>query len=147
MPISSTVYSVFGHFQNLNLLALLQDLREGRTARQAWLSGSLLCPVAHGLPHGTHVKDLRILGQATTLTEGCDRAARHLGAEPDTVLRFVPGADEDDLSTGALLRQLEEMWEERRQDADAMQALLQAGPRIREREDGGNYNSSLSSRC
>ena len=52
MPVSSRVYSVFGHFQNLNLLALLQDLREGRTARQAWLAGSLLCPVAHGLPHG-----------------------------------------------------------------------------------------------
>ena len=35
MLVSSNVYSVFGYFQNLNLLALVQDLRNGRTARQA----------------------------------------------------------------------------------------------------------------
>jgi hypothetical protein len=134
MPVSSTVYGVFGHFQNLNLLALLQDLRDGRTARQAWLSGSLLCPVAHGLPHGTHVEELRVLGQTIALTEGCDLAARRLAADPGAVLRFVRSWDEDDLSTGALLRQLEELWEERRVDAEAMQALLQSGPSIRESE-------------
>jgi hypothetical protein len=134
MPVSSTVYGVFGHFQNLNLLALLQDLRDGRTARQAWLSGSLLCPVAHGLPHGKHVEELRVLGQATTLTEGCDRAARRLGADPDAVLRFIRSWDEDALSTGSLLRQLEEIWDERRQDAEAVQALFQSGPSIRDSE-------------
>jgi hypothetical protein len=134
MPVSSTVYDVFGHFQNLNLLALLQDLRDGRTARHAWITGSLLCPVAHGLPHGTQVDELRVLGQTTALTEGCDRAARHLGADPGAVLRFIRSWDEDDLSTGALLRQLEEIWEERRLDAEAVQALLQSGPSIRESE-------------
>jgi hypothetical protein len=127
MPVSSKVYAVFGHFQNLNLLALLQDLREGRTARQAWLSGSLLCPVAHGLPQGAQVQELRALGQAADLSQGCDLAARHLGADPGAVLRFVRSWDEEALSSDSLLRQLEEVWGERLADAEAAQALLQGG--------------------
>ena len=79
MPVSPRIFGVFGHFQNLNLLALREDLRGGRTARQAWSSGSLLCPVAHGLPHGTEVRELRYLGQAADLPDGCEFAARHLG--------------------------------------------------------------------
>ena len=135
MPVSSRIYSVFGHFQNLNLLALLQDLREGRTARQAWLSGSLLCPVAHGLPHGAEVQRLRALGQAADLSAGCDFAARHLGADPAAVLRFVRSWDEEALSSDALLRQLEELWAERLADAEAVQELLQGGPSAPEGED------------
>jgi hypothetical protein len=126
---------VFGHFQNLNLLALLQDLRAGRTARQAWHSGSLLCPVAHGLPHGAEVQRLRALGQAADLSAGCDFAARHLGADPAAVLRFVRSWDEEALSSDALLRQLEELWAERLADAEAVQELLQGGPSAPEGED------------
>ena len=132
MPVSSRIYSVFGHFQNLNLLALVQDLRAGRTARQAWHSGSLLCPVAHGLPHGEQVKRLRALGQAADVSEGCYFAARHLGAGPDAVLRFVRDWDEEALSSGSLLRQLEELWAERLADAQAVQELLQGGPSVSE---------------
>jgi hypothetical protein len=135
MPVASRVYAVFGHFQNLNLLALLHDLREGRTARQAWLSGSLLCPVAHGLSQGAQVRVLRALGQAADLSESCDFAARHLGADPGAVLRFVRSWDEEGLSSGWLLRQLEEVWEERLADAEATQELLQEGPSAPE-EDG-----------
>ncbi len=134
MPVSARIHSVFGHFQNLNLLALLQDLREGRTARQAWLAGSLLCPVAHGLPHGAQVQRLRELGQAADLSEGCDFAARHLGADPEAVLRFVRSWDDEVLSGDALLRQLEELWQERLADAEAAQALMQGGPSARETE-------------
>jgi hypothetical protein len=119
---------VFGHFQNLNLLALLHDLRDGRTARQAWLSGSLLCPVAHGLPAGPRVRELSALGQAADLSEGCRFAARLLGAEPGAVLRFVRFWDEGAVSRVWLLRQLEEVWEERLADAQALQGLLQGGP-------------------
>src|SRR5579859_2343062 len=128
VSVTSKVYAVLGHFQNLNLLTLLQDLREGRTARQAWLSGSLLCPVAHGLPHGGQVRVLRALGQAADLSEGCDFAARHLGADPGAVLRFVRSWDEEALSSDWLLRQLEEVWEERLADAEAAQELMQGGP-------------------
>jgi hypothetical protein len=136
MPVAPRIHSVFGHFQNLNLLALLQDLREGRTARQAWHSGSLLCPVAHGLAHGAQVQRLRALGQAADVSEGCYFAARHLGADPGAVLRFVRDWDEEALSSGSLLRQLEELWAERLADADAVQQLLQGGRSNPEREKG-----------
>jgi hypothetical protein len=130
MPVSPKITAVFGHFQNLNLLALLQDLREGRTARTAWLSGSLLCPVAHGLPHGKHVRELHALGQMADLDQDCDFAAHHLGADPDAVLHFVRSWDNGTLSRGRLLQQLEEMWEERLADAEAVQELLQGGPGV-----------------
>lgn len=87
MTVSPTVYTVFGRFQNLNLLALLQDLRQGRTASQAWLSiDAQLCPVAHGLPQGSQVQEVRALGQLANLSVGCDRAAHYLGADPRVVL-------------------------------------------------------------
>jgi hypothetical protein len=128
MPVSPGVQAVFGHFQNLNLLALLQDLRGGRTARQAWLSGALLCPVAHGLPAGPQVRELSSLGQAADLSVGCYFAARLLGADPGAVPRFVRFWDEGAVSPGWLLRQLEEVWAERLADAQALQGLLQGGP-------------------
>jgi hypothetical protein len=128
MAVSAKVNAVFSHFQNLNLLVLLQDLRAGRTARQAWLSGSLLCPIAHGLPQGTQVRNLLALGQAADLSEGCCLAARHLGADPGDVLHFVRSWDEGTLSSGSLLRQLEKVWWERLEDAEAMQELLQGEP-------------------
>jgi hypothetical protein len=127
MPVSSNVRAVFGHFQNLNLLALLHDLYEGHTAQRAWRSGGRLCPVAHGLPAGRHVKELSVMGQAADLADGCDYAARHLGAEPDAVLRFVRGWDEETFGRGWLIRQLEELWEERLEDAEFTQQFLQGG--------------------
>ena len=124
MPAPSTIYDVFGHFQNLNLLVLVQDLRAGRTARQAWLTGTRLCPVAHGLPAGDQVRALAELGQSADLGQGCDYAARHLGASCEAVQRFVRAWDEGDVGKGWLLRQLEELWEERLADAEAVQEVL-----------------------
>jgi hypothetical protein len=125
VPVSPAIQSVFGHFQNLNLLTLIEDLRTGRTTRQAWRSsGGLLCPVAHGLPSGPLVQDLCELAQSSELGVGCDFAARQLGAEPNAVLRFVRWWDDDALSSEKLLRQLEAMWAERLEDAEAVQAML-----------------------
>ncbi|MBS0210289.1 MAG: hypothetical protein JSS27_15190 [Planctomycetes bacterium] len=124
---SSTFNAVFGHFQNLNLLFLLQDLRDGRTTRQSWLSGSLLCPVAHGLSHGAEVRELRALGQVEDLAVGCDYAARDLGADPDSVLRFVRLWDAQFLSDEGLIRELDAIWQERLTDAEAAQEFLQSG--------------------
>jgi hypothetical protein len=131
MPVTSTVRDVFAHFQNLNLLALLHDLRDGQAARQAWLTGLQLCPVAHGLPSGEQVRQLAAMGQVASLGQGCDFAARHLGASPDAVLRFVRSWDEEFYGTEWLLRQLEEIWRERLEDAVAMQEMLQAAPAAR----------------
>jgi hypothetical protein len=128
MSISLDIRGVFGHFQNLNLLTLLQDLHSGRTARQAWSTGALLCPVAHGLPTGQQVRELVLLGQTTDLGHGCHRAARHLGAHPTTVLRFVRSWDEGFFGPDRLLQQLQELWQERVADAEAMQELLQGNP-------------------
>jgi hypothetical protein len=143
MPVSPEIQAVFGHFQNLNLLALLQDLRDGRTAQQAWQSGSLLCPVAHGLPAGPQVRKLRALGQEADLREGCLYAARLLGAEPDAVLRFVRFWDEEAVSRSWLLGQLEEVWEERLADAQALQGLLLEETRVRTEGAVGQAGSGL----
>ncbi|HYV38898.1 MAG TPA: hypothetical protein VE988_24655 [Gemmataceae bacterium] len=125
MPITPNIHRLFGHFQNLNLLALLADLRSRRMAWQAWSSGDNLCPVAHGLPAGQHVRELNILGQIADIERGCDYAARHLGADPATVYRFVRAWDDQLIGPDWLLRQLEEMWQERLADAVAMQEFLQ----------------------
>jgi hypothetical protein len=125
MPVHARVHAVFGHFQNLNLLALLHDLASGRAVQGAWASGALLCPVAHGLPHRLDVTELAALGQAADLVLGCDRAARRLGADPAAVLRFVRSWDAESIGATWLLSQLEELWEERLQDAEAVQSLLQ----------------------
>jgi hypothetical protein len=131
MPVPSATRDVFAHFQNLNLLALLHDLRSDRTARQSWSVGSRLCPVAHGLPAGQHVRHLNILGQAADLGQGCDYAARHLGADSAAVVRFVRAWDEEFMSNDWLLRHLEELWEERLADAMAVQELLQGTAVVR----------------
>ncbi len=125
MPTSAGIRAVFGHFQNLNLLALLHDLRLGRTARQAWYTSGLLCPVAHGLPHGIHVRELSARAQMADLDTSCDFAARRLGADARAVLRFVRSWDEQTLAPASLIRQLEDLWEERLADAEAVQALLE----------------------
>jgi hypothetical protein len=146
MAASSTIHEVFGHFQNLNLLGLLHDLRDGRAARQAWLSGNLLCPIAHGLPAGQHVREVACLGQINDLESGCDYAARHLGADPHAVLRFVRSWDEGLIGRDWLTRQLEEMWQERLADAEFWQELLQqeSGEVQQEAGDESYERSGLS---
>jgi hypothetical protein len=125
MPVQLRIREVFGYFQNLNLLGLIQDLRRGQMARGAWSSNGWLCPVAHGLPAGRHVQQLVVLGQAADLSRGCDYAARQLGADPAAVFRFVRTWDDEPNYCGWLLGQLEELWEERLADADAVQEVIQ----------------------
>jgi hypothetical protein len=126
MSVSSDIRAVFGHFQNLNLLVLLADLGSDHTARRAWSQGTLLCPIARGLPAGEQVQRLNILGQLTNLGHGCDYAARCLGADAAAVLRFVRAWDEQSVSRDWLLQQLDELWQERLADAEVMQAVLHA---------------------
>jgi hypothetical protein len=125
MPIHPRIRAVFGHFQNLNLLALLHDLAAGQTAKWSWSSGSVLCPVAHGLPARQDVMELNILGQTQDLVQGCYRAADRLGADPNAVLQFVRSWDEGTIAAQWLFSQLEELWYERLEDAETVQAVLQ----------------------
>lgn len=127
MAIEPMIRDIFGRFQNLNLLALMHDLAQDRTARQAWSRGSQLCPVAHGLPAGQQVQRLSLLGQMAELGQGCDVAARHLGADPRSVQRFVRSWDADVFSRAWLLHQLDALWQERLADAEAVQELFWSG--------------------
>ena len=101
------------------------SLSSGETARRGWSSGASLCPVAHGLPARQDVQELNLLGQTADLVRGCDLAARRLGADPAAVLHFVRSWDEESIGARWLFSQLEELWIERLEDAEAMQAVLQ----------------------
>ena len=118
------VRNVFDYFQNLNLLVLLEDLRQGRVARETWLSGSLLCPVAHGLGTEQQVAELYSVDQETGMLPACGFAAQQLGAKPEEIMSFVQRWDEGRISEQSLLRQLQSLWEERLEDAELMQELL-----------------------
>ena len=115
---------VFARFHNLNLLALLEDLRSGRVAQGAWRIHGLLCPISHGLPTGEHVHEVIIWAQVGDLGHGCDYAAQLLGADSESVLRFVQRWDADPNGAPWLVKQLEHLWRERLADADTMQQLL-----------------------
>lgn len=119
------VRQVFAPFQNLNLLALLEDLRAGHVARGDWATNGRLCPVAHGMPAGQVVADLGYLGQSLGLRRACAYATRYLQIDPPSLARFVEGWDDGDLRRGRLVRQLEALWAERLADADAVQAVLE----------------------
>lgn len=124
MAIPARIREIFGYFENLNLLILLEDLRLERAARQGWSRGKQLCPIAHGLPSGTLIRELARLGQSADLARGCDHAARHLGANSPSIQRFISLWDEGSLSPSWLLHQLEELWQERLENACAVQELI-----------------------
>ncbi len=135
MPVQPTDRAVFAHFQNLNLLALIQDLRFGQMAWGDWSDGAILCPVAHGLPSGSDVQELNTLGQSAALARGCTYAATRLGADARAVLRFVESWDEETLGARSLLQQLQELWEERLADAEVVQEILGRQSRSGEQTD------------
>ncbi len=123
MTIHSNVRDIFARFQNLNLLVLLHDLRSGETTRRGWSFGGLLCPVAHGMPAGRQVCVLSAMGQTAGLERSCDYAAHELGASSADVVHFVSEWD-DNLDNDWLLDQLEALWRERLEDAEAVEQLL-----------------------
>jgi len=124
MTIHSNFRDIFARFQNLNLLVLLHDLRTGETTRRGWSFGGLLCPVAHGMPAGRQVRVLGAMAQTDGLERSCEYAADEIGADFADVLHFVSAWD-DNLDNDWLLEQLEALWQERLQDAEAVEQLLQ----------------------
>jgi hypothetical protein len=124
MAVSMRIREIFAFFENLNLLSLIEDMRQGQTARHGWSTGRLMCPIAHGLPTGEQVRELNMLGQALDLSHGCEYAARHLGANPSAVMRFVRSWDDQTLTRDWLLHQLEELWFDRLENAQAVQEML-----------------------
>jgi hypothetical protein len=115
---------VFVHFQNLNLRALIDDLRAGRVVAGNWTFDHDLCPVAHGVAAGRTVTLLQHMTQAVGLKRACERAAEEIGAAPRTIEHLVTTWDAGDLGPEPLLRELEAIWQERVADAAVMQAML-----------------------
>jgi hypothetical protein len=127
MRIATGIREVFGRFQNLNLLALLHALRAGRAAREDWSTAdNLLCPVACGLASGEQVREINLLGEFANLKKACYYAAQRLGADFEAVIRFVRSWDDRTLSAEVLIQHLEVIWQERLEDAEAMQEVLAA---------------------
>ena len=141
MNSDAIVGHVFGQFQNLNLLALLADLRDGRIASGNWSSDQSLCPVAHGLQDGDAVQLLGYASQAVDLRRACRIAAGHLQTDSLAVQRFIDLWDSDWLGQDWLLRELEQMWAERLDDAEAVQAVLNPTSRRVEEKMAGVYGN------
>jgi hypothetical protein len=119
------VRTLFGRFQNLNLLVLREDLRRGDVAHGDWASIGTLCPLAHGLSAGRLVGELRRLSQAINLEEACCAAAKCLGVLPIEVYHFVREWDDSGrLGVARLAQRLDELWAERLADADCVQDIL-----------------------
>jgi hypothetical protein len=126
------VRNLFGRFQNLNLLFLREDVRRGWAARGDWSSSGNLCPLAHGLTCGEVVRQLRWLSQAFNIDVACREAAKHLGALPIDVSRFVTLWDGSaQFGPEWLARQLDALWAERLADADCVQSVLAGGSAVR----------------
>jgi len=125
MRIATAIRQVFGHFHNLNLLALIHDLRNHQTARENWTTNdALLCPVAHGLANGQQVKEVNLLGEFANLQRACTMSANWLDADPGDVLRFVRSWDDYTITTEVLEDHLQQIWHERLADAEAVQEVL-----------------------
>lgn len=118
-----SMQKLFGVFQNLNLLVLIEDLRRGLAAKGNWAFARNLCPLAHGMADGRVVERLQFLSQAVNLKAACDFAAGQLGARPGQVMTFVEKWDEK-FEPEWLLDHLLMIWNERLEDALAMQELL-----------------------
>src|SRR5262245_39277811 len=123
MSTRTIVDHVFGHFHNLNLLALIQDLRRGRTARGNWSLDRGLCPVAHGVSSGEAVQLLEYASQAFAVNRACHIAARDLRVPPAMIQQFINLWDSNWLGSHWLLESLEEILAARQADADAVQEI------------------------
>ena len=112
MNAPNLIPAIFSRFRDLNLITLIQNLRQGRVARGDWVDGSKLCPLAHGAP------DSRIVS-------GCNDATDAVCVQP-LAGQFLNLWDGELLSDAALLTELNLLWRERRADADAVQGVLTA---------------------
>jgi hypothetical protein len=114
-----TTREIFTRFQNLNIAILMEDLRRGLVAREEWISAPMseddlliLCPIAHSCRSFEHLRTW-IEGTTSEMTD----------ANPAAF--FVRDWDNYDIGTPKLLSILEEIWKERMEDADVVQAVCE----------------------
>ncbi len=121
------IQSLFGRFQNLNLMILREDLRRGSVATSTWFGSRALCPLAHGLMNADMAQQLLWPSRASKSERAYRIAARQLGVPLSDVDRFVRLWDSNEFGPDWLADQLDILWWERRADADLMQTILESG--------------------
>jgi hypothetical protein len=117
---------LFARFQNVNLLALMRDLEEGRVIRNSWVRDGRMCPISHGVC---------VVGEDDCLLV----SSRGLGkrwldihgftSEWDWDVRPTKDVgvlfDPDPNRVEALQALLQSIWDERLADADAVQQAIE----------------------
>lgn len=113
--------NLFGRFENLNLRVLMDDVRTGNVAFEAWVYDVYpkihfpkLCPVAHGWQ------------QRCDTSETEDNLFAAAGVPRWLGSRFIEWWDNEskDETKPFLLVALRELWDERLADAEAVQCLI-----------------------
>ena len=118
------VREIFGRFQNLNLLSLIHGLRDGDVDHGSWSD----CPVGYGLSYFAK----RVLFQEH---RNFCIPAREIGCGGKYVSQFVDSWDKwdkrdkwewkwDKSRSIKLLTELEDIWQERLEDALAVQEFI-----------------------
>ena len=120
--------NIFSRFQNLNLLALINNLQKDHVSRGLWIrqadkEPSTMCPLAHGTYPLT-----------VNIGDRCENAAQRLSLSLSTILRFIGQWDGEKLARFRLLFVLEDIWKERLEDAETLQEVLQSAGSVKERE-------------
>jgi hypothetical protein len=141
MTFRETVRNVFTHFQNLNLIVLMDDLRAKRVARLAWITyaSGQLCPIAHGMPSFTALRKV-------IESDGYNQAGEFLGCDEKWPREFVEKWDIVVYRDEELLAELQEIYQERLADADAVQQVIE-GPCVYCRESTSNRDYGYGRVC
>lgn len=128
MTVNPLIRDIFSRFQNLNLLTLMNNLRLKRVAFGGWQDDDgTMCPLSHGLGYQTqHWQD--DLSKIFSISYSDIRDFVWLWDAPDLILAGRTDFLRRQKATNLLLRQLETIWQERLEDAEAMQEVLQAEP-------------------
>jgi hypothetical protein len=88
---------------------------------------------------------MMVLG-AVDLPRACDYAANVLGADPASLSRFIHYWDGDGESNTGQLQQLDELWQERLTDAEAVQdvcRLPRNGPSVRQPREATHFTTGV----
>jgi hypothetical protein len=112
------IKEIFARFENLNLRVLIENVSCGQVAFGSWIVRSepdVLCPIAHGWPCNVYQST-----DAVTLFAGIP------SMDGERFLAWWDGIDED-AARRLLSEALDELWAERVEDAEAVQAVIEEG--------------------
>ncbi len=121
---------IFERFQNLNLLVLIEDIKNGNVARGTWSQyiypdDATMCPLMHGFQNSCNNRFSPRLKEDNTSLEDWMAAKDALGMPYATeIMEFTAWWDSGGSKTNRLLKLLHSILQERMIDADAVQACI-----------------------